>query len=132
MGDVQVSPDANGQPVLTAAQSWTFDQPGSHTIQVRARNRANAEGTSPLVAVTVSGPAGPTVTPTSSVSPSPCSNNSAFISDVTVPDGTRVEPGARVDKVWRLQNTGTCEWGAGYRWAFVAGEQMGAPDSAAV
>lgn len=137
LSDVTTSPDPNGQPSLVAAQRWTFRQPGPHTIQVRARNRANAEGTSPLISVhvigegvTVTPPTGPDQTP--GVSPIPCINDNVFVSDVTVPDGTRIQPGARVDKVWRLRNTGTCEWGAGYRWVYVDGEQMDAPESVAV
>jgi len=30
-----------------------------------------------------------------------------FISDVTVPDGTKYEPGATFKKTWRLKNIGT-------------------------
>lgn len=138
LGPVTFSPSEGGQPILTAAQPWTFHQPGAHIIQVRARNRANAEGTSPLITVNVIG-AGPSATPSTSPAqpgetpvPPPCTNDSAFVSDVTVPDGTQVQPGARVDKVWRLRNTGTCEWGAGYRWVYVSGERMGSPDSVAV
>jgi len=134
LGGVTTSPDEKGQQTLVAAQPWTFQQPGTHTIQVRARNRANAEGSSPLIAVTVVGEE-PSVTPSAispTIPPPPCANDNAFVSDVTVPDGTRVQPGAQVDKVWRLQNTGTCEWDAGYRWAYVSGEQMDAPDSVAV
>ncbi len=137
LSDVTTSPDPNGQPSLVATQRWTFRQPGPHTIQVRARNRANAEGTSSLISIqvigegaTVTPPAGPDQTP--GASPQPCTNDNAFVSDVTVPNGTQVQPGARVDKVWRLQNTGTCEWGAGYRWVYVGGEQMDAPESVAV
>jgi len=137
LGSVTASPDEGGQLTLVAAQRWTFHQPGAHTIQVRARNRANAEGTSPLITVNVIGE-GPGVTPSTGpgetpvVSPTPCTNDNAFVSDVTVPDGTRVRPGVRVDKVWRLRNAGTCTWGAGYRWVYVSGERMGAPDSVAV
>ena len=78
-----------------------------------------------------------TIMPTRTPTPGPgassgkvssqCTNDVAFVSDVTVPDNTPFEPGTQFVKTWQVQNTGTCLWGAGYRLAFVAGEQMGAP-----
>lgn len=35
---------------------------------------------------------------------------SAFVDDVTIPDGTVVAPGARFTKTWALQNVGTVPW----------------------
>jgi hypothetical protein len=32
-----------------------------------------------------------------------------------VPDGSQVEPGAAIDKRWSVLNSGTCDWGPGYR-----------------
>ncbi|RME07658.1 MAG: hypothetical protein D6803_03360, partial [Anaerolineae bacterium] len=49
----------------------------------------------------------------------------AFVSDVTIPDGTQMAPGAAFTKTWRLLNAGTCTWNASYRLIFVSGEQMG-------
>lgn len=36
--------------------------------------------------------------------------SNAAIIDVTVPNGTRVAPGERFEKVWDVRNTGTIEW----------------------
>ena len=33
-----------------------------------------------------------------------------FVADVTIPDGTYINPGASFTKIWRLKNTGTCAW----------------------
>jgi len=52
-----------------------------------------------------------------------------FISDVTVPDGTKYEPGATFKKTWRLKNIGTCTWTTSYSLVFDSGAQMGAPAS---
>ena len=52
-----------------------------------------------------------------------------FISDVTVPDGTKYEPGATFKKTWRLKNIGTCTWTTSYSLVFDSGAQMGAPVS---
>jgi hypothetical protein len=47
--------------------------------------------------------------------------------DVTIPDGTEIEPGETFTKTWRLENGGTCTWTSGYELVFVRGDQMGAP-----
>ena len=52
-----------------------------------------------------------------------------FIADVTVPDGTRFDPGATFTKTWRLKNIGTCTWTTSYSLVFDSGEKMGAPAS---
>lgn len=64
--------------------------------------------------------------------PGPCTYDAAFIGDVTVPDLTVVAPGQPVNKVWRLQNNGTCTWDAGTVLAYVGGVQMSAPPTVAV
>jgi LysM repeat protein len=55
-----------------------------------------------------------------------------FITDVTIPDGTVMEPGHAFTKTWRLKNVGTVEWGEGTHLDFLEGEQMGAPSPVAV
>lgn len=37
-----------------------------------------------------------------------------YIADVTIPDGTFMSPGQDFVKTWRVKNTGTVSWGAGY------------------
>jgi hypothetical protein len=58
-----------------------------------------------------------------------CKDDSEFVSDVTVPDGTLFEPGTVFRKIWRIRNSGTCTWDAGYRFAFLAGDRMSGPRS---
>ncbi len=76
--------------------------------------------------------AAPTVTasPTAtavSITPTPCTNDLQFVQDVTVPDGTSVTPGERVDKQWLVTNSGTCNWDSSYRLKLITGDAMGAP-----
>jgi hypothetical protein len=52
-------------------------------------------------------------------------NNSAYVSDVTIPDNTVMAPGASFVKTWALQNTGTCTWDTSFKLVFVSGDQMG-------
>ncbi len=75
-------------------------------------------GTPPIVSTPV---AFSTIAPTSS---GPLCNNSVFVADVTVPDGTIMKPGNDFEKIWEIQNTGTCSWGDGYVLKFVSGDNM--------
>jgi hypothetical protein len=52
-------------------------------------------------------------------------DNSIFISDVTIPDGTVMAGGAKFVKTWSLQNSGTCAWTTGYKLYFASGDKMG-------
>ena len=61
----------------------------------------------------------PTITPT----PIPC-YQAKFVSDVTTPDGTVMDPYAYFTKTWRLRNTGSCVWDSSYRLVFVDGTSM--------
>ena len=49
--------------------------------------------------------------------------------DITIPDDTTIPAGNSFTKVWRVVNTGTCNWTAAYSAVFVDGDQMDAPDS---
>jgi hypothetical protein len=62
------------------------------------------------------------------LNPTPqCTNNLTYIQDITIPDGTPVTPGQTLDKRWRIQNSGTCNWDEHYRMKMVAGPGLGAP-----
>jgi hypothetical protein len=61
-----------------------------------------------------------------------CTNNLAFKEDVTIPDGTVVSPGALLDKRWKVQNSGTCNWDERYHIQFVSGQALGAPTEQAL
>jgi len=62
-------------------------------------------------------------TPAPTVAPE-CHNGLFFIEDLTIPDGTQVAPGTMLDKRWRVQNTGTCNWDERYRLKEIAGPEM--------
>lgn len=64
-------------------------------------------GQKPFVTVRVDPNAGITATPS-------CTNDSDFVADVTIPDGTILQTGVAFTKTWRIKNSGTCAWGAGY------------------
>ena len=75
--------------------------------------------TTPIASPT---PVPPTVTPTTG----PCTNDLNFIDDVTVEDGTIVQPGSSVDKQWLVTNSGSCNWDASYHVKWIGGDPLGA------
>lgn len=73
-------------------------------------------------------PIGATATsPAPLLSPTPRCDAAAFVTDVTIPDGTEFLPGATFRKTWRIRNTGTCTWSTSYAIVFDGGNAMGAP-----
>jgi hypothetical protein len=71
--------------------------------------------------------------PTATATPiQACTDNLSYQADLTVPDGTPVQPGELVDKQWQVQNSGTCDWDSEYRLKLVGGEAMGAASEQAL
>jgi hypothetical protein len=129
---------------------WQPPEPGNYAISVVAYDDQGQ--VSPPAAITVEvGPAqaptppspepatrSPTVVPIPTITATPtppnpaCSIDASFVTDVTIPDNTRLAPGTEFVKTWRLRNSGDCDWGAGFQFALVEGDQMGAPASVPV
>lgn len=51
-------------------------------------------------------------------------NDALFVSHVTMPLGTIVEPGQALVKTWRIKNTGTTTWSSGYKLVYRSGDPM--------
>jgi hypothetical protein len=71
-----------------------------------------------------------TETPTPTLSgagiiPTSTCYNMAFLTDVTIPDNTTMNPGEKFTKTWRVRNNGSCTWEAGFKLVFLGGEAMG-------
>lgn len=64
--------------------------------------------------------------PPPTLQPTGC-DKAAFVTDVTVQDGTAFTPGAAFTKTWRLKNVGSCIWTTAYKLVYYSGEQMSAP-----
>jgi hypothetical protein len=60
-----------------------------------------------------------------STSPVTACNGLAYVSDVTIPDNTPMTPGQTFTKTWKVRNSGTCAWEAGFKFAFTTGDAMG-------
>jgi len=78
---------------------------------------------------TAAGPQTPTIDPSRPTNAPDCTNSAAFVTDVTIPDNTNVAGGTAFTKTWRVNNTGTCIWGADYTLTYYSDERLGAPPS---
>lgn len=80
----------------------------------------------PIVAIqpTAQGPAtSPTPLPTATPT---CLDNLTYLEDLTIPDGSQVQPGETLDKRWRVRNSGTCNWDESYSVRLISGPELGA------
>lgn len=101
---------ADGSPVPTAAG-------GLPTVSF---NTTPSTQSTPLAGFTaLASPAAPAAT----TSLGDSCNNSAFEGDVTIPDGSVLEPGTNFVKTWKIRNTGTCLWDEGYALVYIAGSE---------
>jgi hypothetical protein len=57
-----------------------------------------------------------TPAPTATSTAVPCTPDSAFVTDLNLPDGSLVSPGETVTKSWRIENDGDCTWTTDYTW----------------
>lgn len=61
-----------------------------------------------------------------------CSDGLTFLNDLTIPDGTLVQPDERLDKRWQVENSGDCNWMKDYRLRLVSGPVMGVQEEQAL
>lgn len=86
-----------------------------------------AEGRAESIPTLTPTPPAPRATPTPA-----CLDNLTFVEDLTLPDGSQVTPGSEMDKRWRVENSGSCNWDQGYRIRMVFGPEQGFPTEQAL
>ena len=110
---------AKGSPTLLARvnEALNLIQTDGTMARLADQYLRISVGTSPL----------PTVPPSNATPQPPVAvcDSMTFVADITVPDGTYLNPGQTFDKVWRNKNTGTCTWNNSYKFVFVQGDSMG-------
>ncbi len=52
-------------------------------------------------------------------------DDSVFMGDITIDDGTQLQTGQEFKKIWRTMNTGVNTWDEGYTLAFASGDPLG-------
>lgn len=99
-------------PVATNTPEPTFTPLASPTVQPTL-----ITATSVVIPPTL---AGLTPIPTISTTANGC-YDAALVTDVTIPVGTKFNPGDTFEKTWRLVNTGTCDWTSEFKITYVGG-----------
>ena len=51
-------------------------------------------------------------------------SNASLVKDMTIPDGTKMDPGQAFEKTWKFFNTGTCAWPGSTTLKFIKGDNM--------
>jgi hypothetical protein len=69
-----------------------------------------------------------TLAPTTAALPT-TADNAVYVSDVTVPDGTVIAPGASFVKTWKIMNSGSTTWNTSYALEHISDNLMGAEKS---
>jgi uncharacterized protein YkwD len=134
----------SGSPNASHPKAQTSTAPAPQPAQSTATRALPTESVAPL-ASQASPTAQPTVEEPSAASPTAnatedaatpaptatsaapvpaCLDEAVFVGDVTVPDGTLFKPGEAFSKTWKVKNTGTCTWDAGYSLAYISGDIM--------
>src|SRR5215471_1435104 len=93
--------------------------------QTMTATTQTAPSATPTLSVPSVTPVPPTNTPVPTATVVTYCDWVSFIKDVTIPDGTVLNPGDVFTKTWRLQNRGTCTWNSNYYLVFTGGTQMG-------
>lgn len=111
---------------LLALLAWSVSSCSEQTVPYRPPTtvfqaaRPAQITTAPAATSPINVTALPISTPT-------CTDNLAFLEDLSLPDGSVVKPGAILDKRWLVENSGTCNWDQDYRLKFMSGIELDAP-----
>jgi hypothetical protein len=113
---------------VTASPTITNTPAATETFQVAPTNTSlflSASTTIPLATITPGPSPTPSATPTARTLG--C-HNSEFVSHITIPNNTVMQPGEAFTKIWEVRNLGTsaeCNWNNDYRLVFVGGDILG-------
>jgi len=127
--------DAEATPTLSVEQAQTL---AVMTFQAQLTQTALAKPTATQLPTTTPIPVVTFVSPTTSSGVIPTSTAAAggaatgstcyglsYVSDVTIPDNTKVTPGQSFTKTWKVLNSGTCAWESGFIFNVVGGDAIG-------
>ena len=117
----QAAPTVTPIPTNTPAATFAIENPGAGSPATTPIATLGI-GTQPTTIITL-----PTITPAAALGTpaGPACMNSAFIQDITYADGSEVKRKQYIEKIWRVQNTGTCTWDDGFSLQPVTGESLG-------
>jgi hypothetical protein len=118
------STDVSSQIFTAVAQTLT----AQYTPVAATTEAPPTETPTPAPTATIAAPSTPT-TGVVYATTAGC-DNSLYVSDVTIPDGTTLAAGSTFTKTWSIKNTGTCSWTSTYQIKFASGSQLGGASTA--
>lgn len=138
---------SNNSPIITIVSALALimsacssqPTPDVAAISTAAAQTVEARFTQQAAQITATpAPATSTPTPEATTAPktpptetvAPAANGKAcyamtFLSDITIPDGMIVAPGATFTKTWRVRNDGNCVWDQKYSLELAKGDALG-------
>lgn len=140
---LETATPAEGTPrEFTADQPWTPQQEGNTVITVVAYDAKGRSSDPVSIALqVVQSLSEVSVTPTVTLTPEGldqtqtaqvgCTNKASFVSDVTIPANSYLTASSNFTKIWRVENTGTCDW-IGYQLVHASGDLMSANSPQAI
>jgi hypothetical protein len=117
------APSATASPTNTAislATSGVASPTGGAAGVLPTVSFNTTPNTTPLAGFT---PIGSPLPPAATAVLGDACHNSVFEGDITVPDGSVIEPGINFKKTWAIRNTGTCIWDEGYSLVYIGGSK---------
>ena len=121
-------PKATPNPAATLQAVYTAQAQMAATLAAQGGTTATPLGlptvTFPTLPPFTAVPSQTPLPPTAAPQPVTFCDWAAYISDVSVPDGTIFAPGTQFTKTWRLKNIGTCAWTSAYSLVFVRGDGL--------
>jgi len=150
----EMTPSNDADTGLIGTLTWIPEEEGSYVLTVIAHGKGNAisepvylnilvettgltdlsaddEASTTQEASTQPTAAPPTSDPSTPATEPPCTMDADFVADITIPDGSEMEPDSSFTKTWRIRNSGTCDWD-GVQLVYSSGPQMGGPNVAPV
>lgn len=128
------SPPEGNPTSFIAEQPWIPTEEGATMVGIVAYdakgNKSDINEVSVIVTTasgelqTTPSPETPQETPSSGETPGACTKQATFLEDVTIPVNAYITAGWSFTKIWRVRNTGTCNW-EGYHLVFISGDLMG-------
>ncbi|QRN83332.1 hypothetical protein JR338_00825 [Chloroflexota bacterium] len=128
------TPTEEGNVIITVV---AYDTKGNHSepVSISLTVVQSLEGVDetietvepPTPTITLT-PQGLDQTQTASVG---CTNGASFVSDVTIPDNTVMTAGSNFTKIWRVTNTGSCDW-VSYQLVHASNDLLGASSPQAI
>jgi len=123
-------------PAAPGDSATLLAQTAEAMLTATAAPKVTPTATVPPITPPTQTPTQPAPPPAATAQPAPCTNDSKFVTDISVPDGTHFAPGTAFDKTWRIQNTGTCTWDKTYQYRLIndvalAGQNFKLPQTVA-